>query len=115
LQLIKNITDNEKSSETPIINYSTEELAIRDTWFSAIPIEYPATSNERVVYIFNINPSDCNALFNNIQYSMEGGGGSNKINCPYLNCYVKKVVRKCTGVKICEYTKNEIKNLSHCE
>ena len=52
-QLIENTTDDEKSSETPIINYFTEELAIRDIRFSAIPIEYPATSNEGVAYVFN--------------------------------------------------------------
>ncbi|CAG8807573.1 27788_t:CDS:2, partial [Racocetra persica] len=80
-----------------------------------IPIKYPATSNEGVAYVFNIKPSDPIAPFNDIQYSMEGGGGSNKINCPYLNCCVKKVVRKCTGVKICEYTENELRNSSHCE
>ncbi|CAG8486750.1 2233_t:CDS:2, partial [Dentiscutata heterogama] len=68
-----------------------------------IPIEFPATSNEGVAYNFNI------------QYSMEGGGSSSKINCPYLNCYVKKVVRRCTSVKVCEYTDNEIKNSSHYE
>ncbi|CAG8831928.1 12937_t:CDS:2, partial [Gigaspora margarita] len=96
-QLIENTTDDEKFSETPIINYFTEELAIRDIWFSAVPIEYPATSNK------------------GIQYLMEGRGGSNKINCPYLNCHIKKVVYKCTSTKICEYTENEIKNSSHCE
>ncbi|CAG8556586.1 4820_t:CDS:10, partial [Scutellospora calospora] len=76
IRSIKNTTDDEK-------------LAIRDTQFSAIQIEYLATSNE--------------------------GWGSNKINCLYLNCCVKKVVRKCTGIKICEYTENEIRNSSHCE
>ncbi|CAG8841456.1 42483_t:CDS:2, partial [Gigaspora margarita] len=89
------------------------ELAIRDTQFSAVLFKYLATSNEGVFYIFNINLSNSNALFTNVNKKSEGG--SNKVNCPYLNCYIKKVVRKYTGTKICEYTKNEIKNSSHCE
>ncbi|CAG8489331.1 8322_t:CDS:2 [Gigaspora margarita] len=88
--LIENLTDDESSFETPIINYFTEELAIRDIRCLAVPIEYPATSNEGVAYIFNINSSDPNAPFNDD-------------------------VRKCTSVKICEYPENGIRNLSHCK
>ncbi|CAG8769131.1 11158_t:CDS:2, partial [Dentiscutata erythropus] len=33
-------------SEEPVINYFTKELTVKDLHFSAVPIEYPATSNE---------------------------------------------------------------------
>ncbi|CAG8826601.1 715_t:CDS:2, partial [Gigaspora margarita] len=48
----------------PVINYFTEELTVEDIRFSAIPIEYLATSNEGVAYIFNVNSSNPNAPFN---------------------------------------------------
>ncbi|CAG8703424.1 36297_t:CDS:2, partial [Gigaspora margarita] len=114
-EVIDLIINSSSESDFPIIDLDDLEINVMRFWFSAVPIEYPAISNEGVAYIFNINPSNSNALFNDIQYSMEGGGGSNKINCPYLNCHVKKVVHKCTSAKICEYTENEIKNSSHCE
>ncbi|CAG8598978.1 16046_t:CDS:2, partial [Racocetra persica] len=66
IRSIENTTNDESSFETLIINYFTEELAIRDTRFSAIPIEYPATSNEGVAYIFNIKLSDSIAPFNDL-------------------------------------------------
>ncbi|CAG8612924.1 19507_t:CDS:2 [Gigaspora margarita] len=47
-QLIENTTNDEKSFEIPIINYFTEELAIRDIQLLSVPIEYPATSNKEV-------------------------------------------------------------------
>ncbi|CAG8764631.1 34459_t:CDS:2, partial [Gigaspora margarita] len=52
--------------EAPVINYFTEELTVEDIRFSAVPIEYPATSNEGVVYIFNVNSSNPNAPFNDV-------------------------------------------------
>ncbi|CAG8561480.1 4761_t:CDS:2, partial [Racocetra persica] len=107
---IKN-NDCEIFSETPVINYFTEELTIENLHFSAVSIEYLAIFNEGVAYIFNINSSNPNTLFNDIK----GGGGSNKIRYPYLNCNVKKIIHKCIEVKACEYTNNSIKNVLHCE
>ncbi|CAG8845009.1 42342_t:CDS:2, partial [Gigaspora margarita] len=59
--------------------------------FSESDFSVPAIELDGAAYVFNVNSSNPNALFNDIQYSMEGGGGSNKIRCPYLNCNVKKL------------------------
>ncbi|RIB22245.1 hypothetical protein C2G38_2174476 [Gigaspora rosea] len=46
----------------------------KDIRFFAVLIEYLATSNEGFAYIFNINSSNLNAIFNNINTIFNGSG-----------------------------------------
>ncbi|CAG8809643.1 5700_t:CDS:1, partial [Gigaspora rosea] len=50
-----------------------------------------------------------------IQYNTGEGGEKKVVECEFLGCKVYKSVRICTGVKICEFTSDELKNTTHSE
>ena len=52
-----------------------------------------------------------------MQYSQgrPSGGGDTSVWCPFLECQVKKYYRTCQGVKVCEYLREDLKNIVHSE
>ncbi len=52
-----------------------------------------------------------------MQYYQErpSGGGDIPVWCPFLGCQVKKYLRTCQGIKVCEYLKEDLKNKVHTE
>ena len=52
-----------------------------------------------------------------MQYSQDhsSGGSDISIQCPFLECHVKKYYHTCQGIKACEHLSEDLKNKVHTE
>ncbi|CAG8578364.1 13155_t:CDS:2, partial [Racocetra persica] len=110
---------NEDSNlNTSDTNEDLEEVAFFTKKLCANQIihKYPTTSEDSVVMIFNVDGWD-NYMdaFNNVQYSINGSGGTTIIqNCPFFgNISVKKDKQRCQGIKYCEFSDPTYLNIVH--
>ena len=79
--------------------------------------EYPRTSEEGVVAIYNVSGWDVSkakATFalKNLQYSIGYPGTQGLVNnCHFLGVECNKEYRTCNGIKFCKYLNDELKLL----
>ncbi|CAB4436469.1 unnamed protein product [Rhizophagus irregularis] len=88
IQILPINSDSSSDNETKMA-YFTKNLGVSTVIYSTVPIEYPATSSDGVATVFSIQGwKDHMDAFNDIQYSIGGGGGSpiqknDKEHCTY--------------------------------
>ncbi|KAF0483179.1 hypothetical protein F8M41_023328 [Gigaspora margarita] len=87
------ISDASNNQDLQEIAFFTKKLQVNQIIHTALPVEYPATSEDGFAAIFNVNCwNNYMDAFNNIQYSINGRGSATTIqDCPYSgNIAVKK-------------------------
>ncbi|CAG8508273.1 35704_t:CDS:2, partial [Racocetra persica] len=80
--------------------------------------EYPETSEDRVVYVYNIVGIDTKKAFEifnlkNIQYAYKDETTHESIYCSFLKTKVYKETRTCCGVKMCQVVVSELVAIKH--